>query len=241
MSRILTEADWKTCKVPQDMTEFLRTKHQAARRKAGRRKLRLFACACIRGIWSLLVQPESRQAVEVAERFADGLATNEELAQARRRARFATSKSSLETDLQFWQAAEAAVHVASRRFDGGDHISVPHAASGAATAWAFEQTRLGEKGHDQLKARQLALYADWLRDIVGNPFQSKSLNPTWLTPTVTAIVQTISTDRTYRDLPILADALEEAGCDDRELLDHLRSSGPHLLGCWALDLILNKG
>jgi len=66
------------------------------------------------------------------------------------------------------------------------------------------------------------------------------LDPHWRTPTLTMLARGIYDDRNFEDLPILADALEDAGCDQEELLDHLRTLGPHFLGCWGLDLVLNK-
>jgi hypothetical protein len=73
-----------------------------------------------------------------------------------------------------------------------------------------------------------------------NPFHSIIRNPTWLTTTVTTLAQSIYTDRSFDQLPILADALEEQGCTDAELLRHLRSPEPHVRGCWALDAVLGK-
>jgi hypothetical protein len=239
----MTEAEWLACKDPRIMIELLRTERGAARKKWGRRKLRLFACACLRGIWPLLRQPGSRLAVVVAERFADELASSEELTNAYSAACVARYREGpeLRTGSPFWQSAEAAVHVTARRFDSGDHVSIAHAASSAANAWALEQKQSG-KGteHDKLKAKQLSVYAQWLRDIVGNPFRPSSLSSAWLTPTLTGLSQSIYADRSFEDLPILADALEEAGCDSFELLGHLRESGPHVHGCWALGLILQK-
>jgi hypothetical protein len=79
-----------------------------------------------------------------------------------------------------------------------------------------------------------------IRDIFGNPFRPITLDSSWLTPTVTALAQAIYTDRTFTDLPILADALEEAGCTHPDLLNHLRSPGEHTRGCWALDLVMGE-
>lgn len=62
----------------------------------------------------------------------------------------------------------------------------------------------------------------------------------WLTPAALAIARSIHAERRWGDLPILADALEEAGCEDAGLLGHLRGPGPHARGCWALDLVLGK-
>jgi hypothetical protein len=84
-------------------------------------------------------------------------------------------------------------------------------------------------------------YAGVARCVFGNPFRPAVLDPSWLTPTVVALAEGIGADRAFDRLPILADALEDAGCADRAVLDHCRSPGPHVRGCWALDLLLGKG
>ena len=74
----------------------------------------------------------------------------------------------------------------------------------------------------------------------GNPFRPVTLNPAWLTPKVTTLAQTIYNDRAFDKLPELADALQEAGCDHQDLLSHCRGPGPHVKGCWVVDLLLGK-
>lgn len=78
-----------------------------------------------------------------------------------------------------------------------------------------------------------------LRDIF-NPFRSVTTDPSWRTPTVTALAKAIYEDRLFDRLPILADALEEAGCTNPDILAHFRHPGVHVRGCWALDLILGR-
>jgi hypothetical protein len=100
-------------------------------------------------------------------------------------------------------------------------------------AAAFGPTYFGER------KVQCAL----LRDIFGNPFRPAAFNPAWRAwrdGTLTHLAQAIYDDRAFDRLPILADALEEAGCADRGLLDHCRGPGPHVRGCWAVDLVLGK-
>jgi hypothetical protein len=80
----------------------------------------------------------------------------------------------------------------------------------------------------------------YLRDILGNPFRSITLDPAWLTPTVIRLAQTIYDDRAFDRLPDLADALHESGCDNDEILGHCRGPGPHVRGCWAVDMVLGK-
>ncbi|OWK36375.1 hypothetical protein FRUB_08938 [Fimbriiglobus ruber] len=79
-----------------------------------------------------------------------------------------------------------------------------------------------------------------MRDILGNPFRPVSLDHCWQTPTVLSLAQGIYTDSAFDRLPILADALEEASCDNSELLNHCRSETVHMRGCWVIDLLLGK-
>jgi hypothetical protein len=67
------------------------------------------------------------------------------------------------------------------------------------------------------------------------------LDPAWRTPAVLQLAQALYDDRAFDQLPILADALEEAGCTSRDVLDHCRGPGPHVRGCWVVDLVLGKG
>ena len=76
--------------------------------------------------------------------------------------------------------------------------------------------------------------------IFGNPFRPVSVDPSWLTPTVLALAQGIYEARDFSPMPILADALQDAGCDNTEILDHCRGEGPHVRGCFVIDLLLGK-
>ncbi len=80
-----------------------------------------------------------------------------------------------------------------------------------------------------------------LRDIFGNPFRPVVLDPSWRTETVVALANGIYADRAFDRMPILADALEEAGCDQADILAHCRGDGPHVRGCWVVDSLLGKG
>jgi hypothetical protein len=80
-----------------------------------------------------------------------------------------------------------------------------------------------------------------VRDVVGNPFRPSSVAPGWRSADVRRLAQDAYQERAFAELPILADALEDARCTDEGVLAHLRSAGPHVRGCWALDLILGKG
>ena len=79
-----------------------------------------------------------------------------------------------------------------------------------------------------------------LFDIFGNPFRPVAIDPDWLTSTVVALARGIYDDRAFDRLPILADALQDAGCENADVLTHCRGDGPHVRGCWVVDLLLGK-
>jgi hypothetical protein len=215
------------------MLMFLRPRGSCS--KGNRRKFRLFACACCRLFWKKIKHPDSRRAVEVAERYAEGDATVAELSAARR-ATEAVAKKHFSTDA--WYPAKAAEYPAL--------LGAWDAAK--CTAGAVLLCDL-EQPHREQSEAQAAL----LRDIIGNPFQrlpprkgrrlwDEKMNR-WRTGnkgTVTKLAQAIYDDRAFDRLPILADALEDASCDDAEILAHCRGPGPHARGCWVVDLLLGK-
>jgi hypothetical protein len=81
---------------------------------------------------------------------------------------------------------------------------------------------------------------DLLRCIFGNPFRPVTVDPEWLTSTVVALARGIYEERAFGRLPILADALQDVGCDNDDVLNHCRGVGPHARGCWVVDLVLGK-
>ena len=207
----MTESEWLTCGDPGQMLPLLRG-------KATDRKLRLFAAACGRYLWADLTDDRSRRAVVVAERFADGQATERELQDAASAARGSTQDSS-----SIGSAADAA------------DVAAWTASSASGYAIAFHVMIAGTA--DLESQHQAAL----LRDIFGPlPFRPCTLDRAWLTSTVEAIAIAIYQDYAFDRLPILADALEDAGCTNAEILNHCRQNADHHRGCWALDLILGK-
>jgi hypothetical protein len=85
-----------------------------------------------------------------------------------------------------------------------------------------------------------ALARQLLRDIFGNPFRPVAFDPAWRTSTVVALAQQMYDSRDFGLMPILGDALQDAGCDSADILDHCRGDGPHVRGCWVVDLVLGK-
>lgn len=95
-------------------------------------------------------------------------------------------------------------------------------------------------GHVLTAHCQEAAVAAIMRDIFGNRFRPATLDPAWRTTTVVRFAQAVYDDCAFHQLPILADALEEGGCTDAAILGHCRGPGPHVRGCWVVDLLLGK-
>jgi hypothetical protein len=181
------------------------------------RKVTLYACACCRRIWVHLTRPASRAAVEMAERFADGLASSAELRAAR-------EEANRDYELGEWAVLAAASCADDQNGDFYDHAM--HCAAIVVD--------------DRSDGPEAAAQADLIRDIFGNPFRPVTVNPAWRTANVSALAQAIYDDRAFDRLPILADALEDAGCDNADILNHCRQPGEHVRGCWVVDWILGK-
>jgi hypothetical protein len=97
-----------------------------------------------------------------------------------------------------------------------------------------------ERWYSSAAAPERAAQAELVRCIFGNPFRPVTPDPSWRTSTVVALAQQMYESRDFAAMPILADALQDAGCVDEAVLDHCRTDGPHVRGCWVVDLLLGK-
>lgn len=212
----MTEAEWLACKEPLPLLEFLRG-------KASDRKVRLFACAFGRAVRESqhLLGPST---VAVAERYADGLASEAELTSERRQwAALPEDRAPVAVSAYAgaWEVVEWLTHVHQvMKIDPDEYRHFPIPA-------------------DAVLQRAVHL----LRDIFGNPFLPLSLSPAvrqWNESTVVKLAQAVYEERAFDRLPILADALLDAGCDHADILNHCRQPGVHVRGCWVVDLLLEK-
>jgi hypothetical protein len=229
----VNEAEFGTCADPEAMLTFLLTHPRAAERK-----FRLFAVACCRAAWRLFTSKAVRAAVEAGELYADGRLSRaalrdaqraaEQLAERAFRKKVRASPWTLPVQGRF--ARQAAVQVASE--DPDDVLDIVTFELVAAKT---------PEGRDRACRRGQLYRADLLRDLFGPlPFRPVHIDPSWRTPAVVALASAISDERRWGDLPILGDALQEAGCTDAEVLEHCRGPGPHSRGCWVCDLLLMK-
>jgi hypothetical protein len=224
----MTEQEWLDPAILSDRLQFV------ADRGASGRKFRLLSCACCRRIWHLLPAESFRLAVEVAEEYADGAAPEEALRAARKQVEAETTSGD-EAGSTVRAALWADPHGKFRKTHGAIYACGKSVRAMAQAKGNWRATLFGEIDVEEEKAVTFLV-----RDIFGNPFRPVCVDPSWLTPTVTALAQTIYTDRAFDAIPILGDALEEAGCTSDDILAHCRSDGPHVLGCWVVDLLLDK-
>jgi hypothetical protein len=206
------------------------------------RKLRLFACACVRNHWGKLRYPVPRQAVEMAERLAEGEADPAEVEELRQQAEMSAGTAP-EFEQPLYRAAAAtlaeAAGEAARATSENCRLQAVREAAYEAAPWENEATINAAAAAEERRKQ-----ANVLRELVGNPFRPVQLQASWLEAgggAVRHVAREIDELRRLQELPYLADALMDAGCDDVVLLEHLRQAEPHARGCWALDLLLGRG
>jgi hypothetical protein len=227
----MTEQEWLTCTDPTPMLRYVQG-------TASDRKLRQFAVACCRLFWDELRVDATRTAIETNERYADLWATESELSRARSAAHSAAWHARFEMKIDPPGPKYLSELVVERPGVSEDYLKRMYfVAFMANTPSRLRADEMPMLRSDPLMARASPFL---LRDIFGNPFRPVTADPAWLTSTVVSLAAGIYQDRAFDRSPILADALEDAGCDNADILTHLRSDGPHVRGCWALDLVLGK-
>ncbi len=241
----MNEKEWMESGNPWPMLEFLK-------RKVSKRKLQLFAVACCRRIWHLLTDQRSRDAIALVE-ISDGVAVDKKRSAAldeKREVALANAQATCVavsiSDL-FREptvlATRSAYHVISQGKQFVGHAAMNAAYAIAVEAGCREPKEFSKNPHYCIELRTQCAF---LHDIFGNPYRPVLFSTDWLTPPVFSLAQIAYEERNLplgtldnTRLAILADALEDAGASGT-LLEHLRSEGPHVRGCFALDLILAK-
>ncbi|HEY7159580.1 MAG TPA: hypothetical protein VH575_36875 [Gemmataceae bacterium] len=209
----MTEAEWLACTDPYKMLAFLGD-------KVSDRKQWLTACACCRNIPGFLASDAGRSCLEVVERFAEGAATEEEL----------VALHEDDWDMRWY-----------RNWPGsslGRAITTYHDAH-----WDMLPAGATREERTEAVSRAMAEVTGLVRELFSNLFRLTTLDPSWLTwhdGLLVSMARQMYDSRDFTDMPILADALEEAGCTDQDILGHCRSGREHVRGCWVVDLVLGK-
>jgi hypothetical protein len=227
----MTEEEWKRCANPYSMLQFLQGEDAVTRLRRWRgdpvlqpaslRKVVLFNSACGRRWWDKMRQG-AREYLIAQERFADGEIDAQSL------------RSSAES-----LAAALPAYAEARRYV--EELEYPHQRGDYQGYSAPDWHNLFRPNDILISAAvETAKQVSLLRDIFGNPFRPVTVDRVWRAPTVILIAQAIYDERAFDRMPILGDALEDAGCTSADLLNHCRESGEHTRGCWAVDLLLGK-
>lgn len=227
-------------------------------RCGSKRKLRLFALACCRSIAHLLIDKRSRVAVTALERFADGRCDLAVLARCHLRARAACRKierplyqadgclhSNAESSAACAVLCAAKPDITPTRYPNYVESTISSVSSWSLMALgSFDRSASHNPSERQASDATFSIaQVGMLRDIFGNPFRPITINPNWLAwndSTVVKIAQVIYDEHGFDRMPMLADALEEASCDNAHITGHCRSTVLHVRGCWVIDLLLGK-
>jgi hypothetical protein len=180
-----------------------------------RRKLRHFVCACVRYMWRPPMDEETARTLALAERIADDVQN---------------------VDRNEWIAAN---NNYLQRWTGDSYAPDDNAGLlllAVGLDVLNDAIWLVRKMSDSEKEWAGAL----LREVFGNPFCPVAFSPSWRTDTTVALARQMYESRDFSAMPILADALQDTGCDSADILDHCRGPGPHVRGCWCVDLVLGK-
>ena len=201
------------------------------------RKLRLFAAACCRRAWHLFA-PLSRVAIETSERFADGAATCDQLLCADYGNREVAPGGILHILGSTWETM--AKVIAANAVHRPVELSCVRLILEQLPIAVRENPHSWESWFGWNKARRAHIRYLQCVFALAKPEPHDRTTPFPVSPTCIDLAQAIYTDRTFDQLPILADALEDAGCTNTAVLDHCRQPGEHIRGCWVVDRVLGR-
>ena len=214
----MTEDVWRASSSPSGLLAYVRCSEPVTGSLL-RRKLRLFGCACCRLQWPDIPEGVFRQAIEITERHADGMAKPREMQSIHRRCGMSVH--------EYGHGAFAAERLTSHN-------------TADSVAYALRALHLERGAPESGDDTAQTLQTDLLRDIFGNPFRPVAFDAAWRTETAVGLARGIYEERAFERMPILADALQEVGCEHSDILSHCREPGDHVRGCWVVDLVLGK-
>jgi hypothetical protein len=225
----MTEEEWNDAQRP-----FKLIRHLERDPAPSERKLRLFCVATCKRVAEYIANPVYADTLECLEVVAE-----------------------VEPDIHSIERAErkvlAAIAIGDRALEAqdpdGSQLHEFALALNHVYGWTVYPTDCAEAcmsalcGHDDFDTGrgELMFQTDLLRDIFGNPFRPVTFSEEWRTSTAVALARQMYDSRDFGAMPILADALQDAGCEDDAILSHCRDAKQtHVRGCWVCDLVLNK-
>ena len=226
----MTEAEWL------GRSQLVAMLKHVYRSRCSDRKLQLAAIAFCRHMGHLPLPVEWHDTVARFEEWVEGAATAEQVIAARQRLEAIADPPHSQDEPGFHerffghQAATLLVDTGPGRKKRSEKLFMVESV-------AFDANQVFGAGHE--RTIRIA-HCRIVREIFGNPFLPVTLNIPWLTSTVLALANGIYQEKAFDRMPILADALQDAGCDNEDVLNHCREPGEHVRGCWVVDLILSK-
>ena len=214
----MTEQEWRECVHPKPMLEWLRG-------RTSDRKVRLFACICARRIVEAINEVcefGAASVVALSEDLADGRANATEVEQAR---------------ANNWGIGAIGPVVSATYAEQATIAAEPFEAAFGAAGWGADAFGMMARNNRQ---SELTTQAAFVRDIFDDHFCSIAFSPEWHTDTALALARQMYDSRDFSAMPVLADALQDAGCDSADILGHCRGPNLHARGCWVVDLVLGK-
>jgi len=223
----MTEKVWLAAD-PKPLAEWLQTDSESEQHGLSR-KYRLLNCACCRHLAPWFGDDRLTDCVVRAERFADGALTERTFGKWGESALTISRRKSAHPGPHL-RACEAVCGLFSYRF-----VTYP-------TQWHAWRALCSDRAifGESFAAESEPTLRDLIRDIFGNPFRPVSFDPAWRTDTAVSLAKGMYGSRDFGAMPILADSLQDAGCDSDDILNHSRGPGSHVRGCGVVDLVLGK-
>ena len=221
--------EWLGAQTPHRMFDLL----DNLGRKLSPRKLRLFGIACCRRIVDLMMDDDCRRAVHLAERLVAGEASPEETGSLRDRMKkkYLVVRGEDRARVSLW-CVGAAKNLLQ---DDEGYLRTEPIYAGDADLLRVWNSAFSATSGDGAEHRA---QADLLREVVGNPFHPARFEPGRQSAAVVVLARTMYDTQDFDQMPALADALADAGCDDQRILKHCRRKGGHVRGCWIVDAAL---
>jgi hypothetical protein len=251
----MTEQEWLDCTDPGRMISHLNGRRSSGRQPFDPERFRLFAIACCYRLWPLL-EFGDQYAVQCLEIYARGK-LREALLKARRFQRPAGTAASNAVSTSSGADYRTRMIASARNLASSVVWSATRTAPTKA-AMGYKEAAQAIRYRDEADRHipgepepapdwgatspaELAIQCDLLRDIFGNPFRLVAFDPAWRTDTAVSLARPMYEGREFSAMPILADAIQDAGCDNDDVLAHCRDpKGVHVRGCWVVDLVLGK-
>jgi hypothetical protein len=230
----MTEAEWLACTGSHDWPIFTHDMEACLKGRGSYRKLTLFAFACCRHLNPAFTDSRSVRALQVAERFVEGSASEEDWQAAYR--------ESMSVQWEFQQTlnekgvlSPGEPATAANLIDTAVVLSYQDSEYVRRVCYIARHAQgLADEGQERRWQAQI------LCDILGELEPSPELKSSWHTEAAISLARKIYDGRDFSLMPILADALEDAGCDNEAVLNHCRSDRPHVRGCWVVDLLTGR-